>query len=123
MKQDVYNYPTNEEIEDMYQIEKEVKTMIMKCKPCYNFQSVEFDFNVVDLDNDLPVLFELYKKVIDGLKEIAPEQPDKAKRPSAPLATDSQKQIMKVHGIEFTENTTRVEAQELIAKSIEDSKK
>lgn len=95
----------------------------MKCKPCYNFQSVEFDFEVKSPAEDLPAMFMLYKMVCDGLAEIAPEQPDKSKKPVAELATDGQKQIMKVHGIEFTDKTTKKEAQELIKKSIEEASK
>lgn len=99
--------------------------MIFKCKPTFQFQSIEFDYNVDDnsdvvAEQDIKDMFALYTKVLKGLMEIAPIQDQKqAPRPAEPLATDKQKEIMKRFGIKFTAQTTAKEAQKLIQQSIE----
>lgn len=93
--------------------------MNFKCKPTYQFQSIEFDYPV-NTQDDLPDMFSLYEKVLKGLMEIAPIQDQKqAPRPVEPLATDRQKEIMKRFGIKFSAQTTAKEAQKLIQQSIE----
>lgn len=87
----------------------------MKCKPTYQFQSIEFDYNVNGKD-DLPEMFELYQKILKGLMEIAPIQEKQA--PAEPLATDKQKAIMDRFGIKYTAKTTSKEAQKLIQQSL-----
>ena len=92
--------------------------MIMKCKPTWQFQSVEFDYNV-NGPADLPDMFNIYKKVLQGLMEIAPVQDPKQQAKSAePLATQRQKEIMDQHGIKYTASTTQKQAYELINKSM-----
>ena len=91
--------------------------MIMKCKPVYQFQSVEFDYNV-NSAADLPEMFDLFSKVIKGLQEIAPEQ-QKATVNREPLASEKQRQIMKANGISFTNLTTMSEATALIKESMQ----
>lgn len=91
--------------------------MLMKCKPTYQFQSIEFDYSIQTVD-DLPKMFEMYNKVLKGLMEIAPIQ-DKPAQPKEPLATENQKRIMDKFGIKYTSATTSKEAQKLIQKSID----
>lgn len=93
--------------------------MIMKCKPVYNFQSVEFDYTVNGPD-DLAPMFELFSKIVKGLQGLAPEQ-TKATVNREPLASEKQRQIMKANGIPFTASTTRSEATALISKSMEEA--
>lgn len=93
--------------------------MLMKCKPVFNFQSVEFDYNV-NTPEDLTDMFELFSKVVKGLQEIAPEQ-SKVTVNREPLASEKQRQIMKANGIPFTALTTRSEATALISKSMEEA--
>ena len=40
--------------------------MLMKCKPTYQYQSVEFDYNV-NSPADLPDMFNMYDRVLKGL--------------------------------------------------------
>ena len=71
--------------------------MKFKCKPTYQFQSIEFDFEVDDncapvAEQDIKDMFELYGKVLKGLMEIAPIQDQKqAPRPTELLATGKQR--------------------------------
>lgn len=89
----------------------------MKCKPTYQYQSVEFDYNV-NSPADLPDMFRLYLEVLKGLMQIAPIQDQKG-QPKENLATPKQKEIMDRFGIKYSATTTAKEAQELIKKSIE----
>ena len=91
--------------------------MIMKCKPVYQFQSVEFDYNI-NSPADLTEMFDLFNKIIKGLQEIAPEQ-QKATVNREPLASEKQRQIMKANGIPFTAATTMSEATALIKESMQ----
>lgn len=94
--------------------------MLMKCKPTFDFQSVEFDFSVQS-DADLVEMEEMYKKVLDILVRIAPEQggTKKAVKVTEPLATPSQKATMDRFGIHYDSNTTRKQATALIQASID----
>ena len=93
--------------------------MNFKCKPTYQFQSIEFDYPVQTVD-DLPKMFDLYNRVLKGLMEIAPiQEAAKPVKASEPLATEKQKSIMDRFGIKYNNNTTAKEAQKLIQASIE----
>ena len=52
--------------------------MIVKCKPTYNFQVVEFEYEVND-DKDLNEMFEWYAKMIQCMINVSPDQPDMKK--------------------------------------------
>ena len=97
--------------------------MLMKCKPTYQFQSVEFDWEIIpELDEDIQIqaMFKTYEKVLKGLMKISPVQDPKAQpKPAEPLATDKQKQIMDTYGIKYTASTTQKEAYEKIKKSMD----
>lgn len=95
----------------------------MKCKPTYQFQSIEFDYYVDDncgpvTEQDIKDMFELYQKVLKGLMEIAPIQEKQAQLPKDPPATQRQKDIMDLHGIKYKPDCTTKEAQALIQRSI-----
>lgn len=95
--------------------------MIFKCKPTWQFQSIEFDFELcegADYDAQLVVMFETYDKILKGLQKIAPVQDQKNQQPAEPLATQAQKDIMDKFHIKYTEKTTKKEAQALITKSM-----
>ena len=89
--------------------------MLMKCKPTYQFQSIEFDYTVNN-DEDIDKMFAKYTRVLKGLMEIAPIQEKQVVK--EPLATDKQKDIMDRFGIKYTATTTAKEAQKLIQKSM-----
>ena len=90
----------------------------MKCKPTYQYQSIEFDYNVNSKD-DLAPMFDLYSKVLKGLMEIAPIQ--EKTLPAEPPATQKQKDIMDRFGIKYNPNVTSKQAQQLIQKSMNES--
>lgn len=92
-------------------------TYIFKCKPTYNFQSVEFEF-AGTIDN-LDEMFELYKAIVNGLMALAPEQPTKVSGPAPELASAKQREIMDKFHIKYKSSITKAEAQELIKKSLE----
>lgn len=107
-----------------------------KCKPTYNFQSIEFEWDL-DIDDDTEdnkqQMFELYGAMVDYLMSIAPEQPtnvvrkastvktakntQKAMKADAP-ATAKQIEILKMYHIPYTKGITVKEAIELITASI-----
>lgn len=131
--------PSEEEIEEMRKlflaqieaektnIEENLSTIKVKCKPCYDFQSIEFDYNLkADLSN-LIQLEGFYTALVQTLARIAEKNPNPSKfpakkekpKPTEPLATDAQKGIMEKFNIPFDENTTKKQATALIQKSIE----
>ena len=113
---------TYEEYKDL-----EAKSMIFKCKPTYNFQSIEFEWEA-GTDLDLEAMFNLYDYIVKKLQEIAPEQPTntvkkepKPKKKVIP-ATEKQLSIMDKFGIDYPEDCSVELAQKLIQESIEKSK-
>ena len=66
--------------------------MVVKCKPVYNFQSIEFEMEV-NSQGDMDAMFEFYKKCLDGLQRVAVDQPAPTKIPAKPkeeMATSGQ---------------------------------
>ena len=90
-----------------------------KCKPTYQFQSIEFE--VAASIDEIPNVIDLYKKVVDELIKIAPEQDKKVANnaPAEPLATPGQKATMDKFGIGYGPDTTKKQAQALIQASID----
>ena len=93
--------------------------MKMTCKPVWQFQSVEFEYEVKTAD-DLPAMFDLFNKVLKGLMDFAPDQQKQVVNREPP-ATEKQREIMRINGIPFTNLTTRSEVQRLIQKSLEEA--
>ena len=124
MKEDV-KQPTQKEIDEFWKEvgEDEKKHLRIydyfnfKCKPTYNFQSVEFEFyGKVD---DIHRMIDIYQAVLNELMRIAPEQPTKIVAPAAELATAKQREILDKFHLKYKSNITKQEAQELIKQSIE----
>lgn len=66
--------------------------MVLKCKPVYNFQSVEFEVEV-KTPEDTEKAFEFYKVVLEHLQKIAVDQPGPVKQAPVkkePMATEKQ---------------------------------
>lgn len=108
-----------EELAQEELMDSEPKTIKLKCKPTYNFQSVEFEY-FVDSEEDVEAMFELYSHILTKLMEIAPEQPNQ--QPSKPVeepATEKQIEILKKFKIPFSKNVSKKEAALLIKNSIE----
>ena len=66
--------------------------MDFKCKPTWNFQSVEFEIKDINpkSEEEMNYVFDIYKDCLLKLMEITPRQDE-----PVPLATEKQKQIMK----------------------------
>lgn len=94
--------------------------IVLHCKPTYNYQSLEFDYVVrANNEEDIEAVKSLYKKAIDMLVELAPEQPDaKGKKPvkKGPPASDRQKRYMDKLGIKYSADITAKEASEVITE-------
>lgn len=102
------------------EFEEDTKSYLFKCKPCYQFQSIEFE---VEADkHHIGEVVDLYALVLEELMRITPEQ-NKVIPNKAVLATEKQKEIMRKFGISYTASTTQAEAQELIKESIANSQK
>ena len=100
-----------------------MRDIIIKCKPVYNFQSVEFELPV-DLDNleTLDELFDIFDKILTGLQAIAPEQQKvqgvapKSAKPKEPMSTENQQNYLLGLGvpIEESKRMTKKEASNMI---------
>ncbi len=90
----------------------------VKCKPTYQFQSIEFEWEV-DLDEDLELttmgMFNFYNTLLQGLIKIAPTQD--SKEPFEP-ATAKQLEILKKFKLSNKQNISKQEATILIQKSL-----
>ena len=96
-----------------------VFSLHVKCKPTYNFQTIEFEWDLTE-DNYSEML-EWYDRLVQGLRDVAPEQPDNKKAaPKVPLATSKQKALLKKLGIEYDDDLTAKEATKLIDQYFED---
>ena len=114
--------PTEEEVKAFWdEVEEHEKKWMFRCKPTFNFQSVEFEF-YGGMD-DMPEMFAIYKKIVDELMALAPEQPAKQvvsqpKKPAVDMPTPKMYDIMDKYGIKYTSKTTKAEAQQLIADNL-----
>lgn len=107
-----------EAIEDFDFCEELPPMIKFKCKPCWNFQSIEFE-----IEGTVEEAVKLYEEVLLKLVEISPAQDAKSQKRQPPLhpASEKQKEIMKKFGIKFDSFTSKEEAQALIQKSIDKS--
>lgn len=99
--------------------------MIMKCKPTFQFQSIEFDYEIDDTceavaEQDVKDMFKLYDKILKGLMAISPVQDQRTPAPKIqdPPATQRQKDTMDLYGIDYPDNITSKQAQALIQRNI-----
>ena len=101
--------------------------MILKAKPCFNFQSVEFEAEINN-NQDWEEFLRWYSRIYKALQKIAPEDVGKSgkkpqpKKPMQDPATEAQISIMEKHGIEIPPNCTRKRASKLIEESITKAK-
>ena len=102
--------------------ELEAHSMIFKCKPTYNFQSIEFEWEAGS-DEDLEPMFKLYDHIVKRLQEIAPEQQPvkfKTTKPKQKMASEAQLDYMDVLGIKHPSNCTLATAQRLLSEHLDD---
>lgn len=117
-----------EEVPD-FDLDEEYKdnTILMHCKPVYNFQSIEFDMAVnVNNPEELEEMKGIYSSVLRILQEVAVDQPAQVKPKPLPSPeeqpTEKMKETMDRFGIKYDKYTTRKQAQAMIQKSMEESK-
>lgn len=117
-----------EEVPD-FDLDEDYKdnTILMHCKPVYNFQSIEFDMAVnVNNPEELEEMKGIYSSVLRILQEVAVDQPAQVKPRTKPRPEDrpseSQIYIMDKFNIKHDEYTTKKEAQDLIDESCKKSK-
>lgn len=117
-----------EEVPD-FDLDEDYKdnTILMHCKPVYNFQSIEFDMAVnVNNPEELEEMKGIYSSVLRILQEVAVDQPAQVKPKPLPspeeTPTEKMKETMDRFGIKYDKYTTRKQAQALIQKSMEESK-
>ena len=95
------------------------------CKPVYNYQSVEFDWEIRS-DNpqaDLVAMEDLYSKMLEMLVRVSQNAPQKdVSKPVAPVeepASEKQKEILRNFHIDFKPDITKKQAHALIKKSMD----
>ena len=121
------DYPTPEDFEVPADEDYKDHSVLMHCKPVYNFQSIEFDIVVDTSDPESKKeLEDTYRSVLDILQRVAVDQPAQVKPRTKPRPedrpSDSQIYIMDKFGIKHDEYTTKKEAQDLIDESCKKSK-
>ena len=111
---------------EMFQ-EQENKNPVLHtvhCKPVYNYQSVEFDWDVHlnTTEEDWQTIEFIYSKALEMLVRVSQNAPQvEAKKPVAPVeepATEAQKQILRNFHIDFKPDITKKQAHNLIKKSM-----
>ena len=95
------------------------------CKPVFNYQSVEFDWDVHanTVEEDWQTIEFIYSKALEMLVRVSQNAPQvEAKKPVAPVeepATEAQKQILRNFHIDFKPDITKKQAHNLIKKSMD----
>lgn len=92
----------------------------IKCKPTYNFQSMEFEWELTDENRE--EMFNLYTDLLEFLEGIAPEQEVKPAK-KVKLATDKQLDLLDQLGVDYDDDVTQEEASNLIDKYFGKAKK
>lgn len=88
------------------------------CKPTYNYQSVEFDWEI-KYPEDQEHMFEVYKGLLEGLIAIAPAQPEKGSTVvKEEPATVKQLEILKKFKIPHNPHVSKEEASKLIQNNL-----
>lgn len=89
------------------------KVVKFKCKPTYNFQSIEFEIEC--LENNLEPMFSLYRRVVEGLIKVTPDQPKNGV--SSTPASAKQLEIMDKFRIPYQPGITYDQADAKIKES------
>ena len=96
------------------------------CKPVFNYQSVEFDWELSDdsFGNfDFSEMEHFYSEMLQMLVRVSQNAPQaEAKKTAAPveeLASEKQKEILRNFHIDFKEPLTKKQAHALIKKSMD----
>ena len=102
-----------------------VKVYKIHCKPVYNYQSVEFDWEIHSdtPDSDFVAMRAFYSKMLEMLVAVSGNAPQKdVSKPVAPVeepASEKQKEILRNFHIDFKPDITKKQAHALIKKSMD----
>ena len=113
-KVEIWSEDPEEEVEE--EIIDGERVYEFHCKPCYNFQSIEFDF--VGTIDDVPEMMEMYERLVLLLQDIAPDQVG-SKQP-VEYATEKQKVLLQRLGIKADKKLTKEQAKQLIKEKLGD---
>lgn len=133
--------PSPKELEEMFLAQEEAEeefeapvdteykdhSILMHCKPVYNFQSIEFDIVVDTSDPEsMEEMKGVYRSVLNILQSVAVDQPAQVKPRALPSEEDrptpKMLEIMDRFGIAHDQYTTKKQAQALIEKSMKENK-
>ena len=95
------------------------------CKPVYNYQSVEFDWEIHSNtpDSDFVAMRAFYERMLEMLVAVSGNAPQKdVSKPVPPVeepASERQKQILRDFHIDFKPDITKKQAHALIKKSMD----
>ena len=95
------------------------------CKPVYNYQSVEFDWDIHlgTTEEDWQTIEFIYSKALEMLIRVSQNAPQKdVSKPVAPVeepASEKQKEILRNFHIDFKPDITKKQAHALIKKSMD----
>lgn len=92
----------------------EPKIIKFKCKPTFNFQSIEFEIECAD--NNLTPMFALYRKIIEELIKVTPDQPKNGVVGGKP-ASQKQLEVMDKFRIPYQPGISYDEANRRIQES------
>ena len=109
---------------------EEQKTFKIHCKPVFNYQSIEFDWEIpISIGDEefhaaaLEAMERFYSRMLEMLVRVSQNAPQaEAKKPAAPveeLASEKQKEILRNFHIDFKEPLTKKQAHALIKKSMD----
>ena len=95
------------------------------CKPVYNYQSVEFDWElpIGNVEEEMTAMEGFYSRMLEMLVRVSQNAPQaETKKPAAPveeLASEKQKEILRNFHIDFKPDITKKQAHALIKKSMD----
>ena len=118
---------TGEVVEEKpkYVFDEIAKYHIIHCKPVYNYQSVEFDWqiNMCNPEPDFEAMENIYSRMLEMLVRVSQNAPQaEAKKPATPVeepASEKQKEILRNFHIDFKPDITKKQAHALIKKSMD----
>ena len=104
------------------------RILLVHCKPVFNYQSVEFDWEVAISDEELfqqnlEAMERFYSRMLEMLVRVSQNAPQaETKKPAAPVeepASEKQKEILRNFHIDFKPDITKKQAHALIKKSMD----
>ena len=100
---------------------EEKEPLILKCKPCHNFQTIEFEWEVFE-EQDVIDMFAFYSSILQGLMKMCPVESKNVEKkqtePKEEPASQKQIEVMDKFHIKYPKDVTKKQAQELIKNNM-----